>query len=63
VKTVTCVTDLGGRCTFKSGTLSYLRSTVTLNVTGVAAPNSVYAAGPNHIDGGAPVAAFTLNRP
>jgi PKD repeat protein len=63
VKTVTCVTDLSGRCTFKSGTLSYLRSTVTLNVSSVAAPNSVYEAGPNHDDSGVTVPAFTLFRP
>jgi PKD repeat protein len=63
VKTVTCVTDLNGRCTFKSGTLSYIRSTATLNVTRVSGPNSVYVAGSNHVDGGAPVTAFTLNRP
>src|SRR4029453_2169707 len=47
-KTVSCVTDAAGRCVLKSGTLSYGRSTVSLNVTGVAAPNMVYDPAANH---------------
>ena len=63
VKTVTCVTDLSGRCTFKSGTLSYLRSTVTLNVTSVVAPNSGYEPASNHNEAGTAGPAYTLIRP
>jgi PKD repeat protein len=46
-KTVTCVTNAAGQCTFKSGTLSMLRSWVTLTVTGASAPLSVYVPSAN----------------
>jgi PKD repeat protein len=52
-KTVSCITSASGACTFKSGTLSWLRSSVTLTVTSVSAPLSVYAPGANHNEAGA----------
>ena len=48
VKTVTCVTNASGLCVLKSGTLSYGRSSVTLTVTGVTAPNSTFNAAASH---------------
>ena len=63
VKTVTCVTDAAGTCVLKSGTLSYGRSTVTLNVTAVAAPGSVYEPASNHNQAGTKTLSITLNRP
>ena len=62
VKTVSCVTGAAGLCTLKSGTLSYLRATVTLAVTSVVAPGRVYDATMNHA-GVVKATAFTLNRP
>jgi PKD repeat protein len=63
-KTATCVTGAAGTCTFKSGTLSMHRSTVTLTVTGVAAPLSVYGAAATHTAAGTqPAAAVTLVQP
>ena len=47
-KTASCVTASTGQCTLQSGTLSYLRSWVTLTVTNVAAPLSTYSATANH---------------
>ena len=47
-KTVSCVTSATGQCTFKSGTLSMLRSWVTLTVTNVAAAGSAYAPAASH---------------
>ena len=61
-KTVTCVTDAAGRCLLKSGTLSYGRSTVTLNVTAVAAPAMVHDPAANH-DAAGGMPALTLIRP
>ena len=61
-KAVTCVTSAAGSCVLKSGTLSYGRSTVTLNVTGVAAPNSIYDPKGNHTPTAA-TTAVTLLRP
>ena len=63
VKTVTCVTNAAGSCTFKSGTLSYLRSTVTLNVTSVVSAAGVYIPTGNHTTAGVPATALTLARP
>ena len=63
VKTSTCVTDAAGKCVLKSGTLSYGRSWVTLNVTAVAAPGSVYDATANHNASGTRTPAITVNRP
>jgi PKD repeat protein len=62
VKTVTCVTNASGVCVLKSGTLSYLRSTVTLTVTSVTAPGSTFNPAANH-DAARLTAGFTLNRP
>jgi len=62
-KTVTMVTDVNGRGVLKSGTLSYDRSTVTLNVTAVAAPNSLYDAAANHHAAGSPTTMLTMVRP
>jgi PKD repeat protein len=61
-KTVTCVTDATGRCTLQSGTLSYLRTWVTLTVTGVSAPLSTYDAAANHTQTGTG-SSVTLSRP
>jgi probable HAF family extracellular repeat protein len=63
VKTVTCVTDATGKCVLTSGTLSYGRSWVTLNVTAAAAPNSVYDPTANHNQSGARTTTITMNRP
>jgi PKD repeat protein len=63
VKTATCVTDLAGKCVLKSGTLSYGRTWVTLNVTAVAAPGSVYDATANHNASGTRTPTITFNRP
>ena len=62
-KTVTVITDVNGRAVLKSGTLSYGRSTVTLNVTGVATPNSLYDATANHDAAGSRMTMLTLVRP
>ena len=62
VRNATCVTNAAGSCTMKSGTLSYLRSTVTLSVSAVAAPGSVFNAGASH-DLAKALTAFTLVRP
>jgi hypothetical protein len=61
-KTSSCVTAASGQCTLQSGTLSYLRSSVTLTVTNVAAPQSTYAGPANHTPGG-PGSAVTMTRP
>ena len=61
-KTVTCVTDAAGRCVLKSGTLSYGRATVTLNVTAVAAANMVHDPTASHDAAGA-MPTLTLIRP
>jgi PKD repeat protein len=63
VKTVTCVTDAAGKCVLKSGTLSYGRSWVTLNVTTVVAAGSVYDSTANHNQSGTRTPTMTLNRP
>jgi PKD repeat protein len=63
VKTSTCVTDITGKCVLKSGTLSYGRSTVTLNVTTVTSPYGAYNPAPNHNQTGTPTTTFTLIRP
>ena len=64
VKTVTCVTDATGNCVLKSGTLSYGRSWVTLNVTTVvAAGDSVYDPTANHNPSGTRMTTITMNRP
>jgi PKD repeat protein len=63
VKTSTCVTDVVGKCVLKSGTLSYGRSWVTLNVTTVVAPGSVYDPAANHNQSGTRTATITMNRP
>jgi len=62
VKTSTCVTDWAGKCVLRSGTLSYGRSWVTLNVTAVTAPG-VYDATANHNASGTRTPAITMNRP
>ena len=61
-KTVSGVTDATGRCVLKSGTLSYGRSKVSLNVTAAAAPNIVYDPAANH-DATGSMPTFTLIRP
>ena len=61
-RTVTGVTDATGRCVLKSGTLSYLKSKVSLNVTTAAAPNSVYDPAANH-DAAGSMPTLTLIRP
>ena len=53
IKTSSCITAATGQCTLQSGTLSYLRSWVTLTVTNVSTPLSTYAITANH----------TLSRP
>jgi PKD repeat protein len=63
VKTSTCVTDVAGKCVLKSGTLSYGRSWVTLNVTTVVAPGTLYDPTANHTQSGTRTATITLNRP
>ena len=55
-------TSAAGSCVLKSGTLSYGRSTVALNVTGVAALNSIYDPQANHTPT-AGTTALTLLRP
>ena len=62
-KTVSCTTDAAGKCVLNSGTLSYGRSWVTLNVTGAVAPTGVYDPAGNHNQSGTRTATFTLNRP
>ena len=62
VKTVSCVTRPDGTCVLKSGTLSYGRSTVTLGVTSVVAPDSLFNASASH-DPIRQTPAFTLIRP
>jgi PKD repeat protein len=62
VKTATCVTGATGQCTLPSGTLSYLRSTVTVTVTGVSAPSCSYNAAANHTASG-PGSVITAVRP
>jgi hypothetical protein len=57
------VTDANGRAVLKSGTLSYGRPTVTLNVTAVTAPNSVYDSAANHDAASGRMTALTLMRP
>jgi hypothetical protein len=47
-KSVSCVTAASGECTFKSGTLSMLRLSVTLTVTNVTASQSAYAPAASH---------------
>jgi PKD repeat protein len=63
VKTSTCVSDVTGKCVLKSGTLSYGRSWVTLNVTAVTAAGSVYAPSANHNQSGTPTPTITMTRP
>jgi PKD repeat protein len=63
VKTVSCVTNAAGSCVLKSGTLSYRRSSVTLDVTGVTSAGSVYDPAENHTAAGVPAPALTLYRP
>jgi PKD repeat protein len=62
VKTSSCITAATGQCTLQSGTLSYLRSWVTLTVTNVASPLSTYSTTSNHTLSG-PGSAVTMNRP
>jgi PKD repeat protein len=47
-KTVSCVTDTAGRCTFRTSPLGVERTSVTFTVTSVAAPLSVYASSASH---------------
>jgi hypothetical protein len=61
-KTATCITASNGQCTFQSGTLSYLRSWVTLTVTNVSAPLGTYSGTANHTPSGLG-SAVTMNRP
>ena len=61
-KTVSCVTRPNGTCTLKSGTLSYAKPSVTLTVTGVTAPDSVFNASTSH-DPTRQTSSFTLIRP
>ena len=61
-KSVSCVTRANGTCTLKSGTLSYGRSTVTLTVTGVTEPGSVFDSGASH-DPNGQTSGITLIRP
>ena len=61
-KTATCITASNGQCTFQSGTLSYLRSWVTLTVTNVSAPLTTYSGASNHTST-SPGSAVTMNRP
>jgi hypothetical protein len=61
-KTSSCITATTGQCTLQSGTLSYLRSVVTLTVTDVSAPAGTYSATANHTPSG-PGSAVTMIRP
>jgi hypothetical protein len=61
-KTSSCITAATGQCTLQSGTLSYLRSLVTLTVTDVSAPAGTYSATANHTASG-PGSAVTMIRP
>lgn len=61
-KTSSCITAATGQCTLQSGTLSYLRSSVTLTVTNVSDPLSPYSATANHTPSG-PGSAVTMIRP
>jgi trimeric autotransporter adhesin len=63
VKTSTCITDATGKCTLKSGTLSYGRSWVTLNVTSVLSSDAAYDSAFNHNQTGTRTTTFTLLRP
>ena len=63
VKNATCVTDVSGTCVLKSGTLSYSRSTVTLDVTAIVAPDGTYDGTSNHDTSGTRMSAVTLIRP
>jgi hypothetical protein len=56
------VTNAAGSCVLKSGTLSYGRAWVTLNVTSVASSGSLYDNSGNHTQAGA-APALTLYRP
>jgi hypothetical protein len=63
-RNVSCVTDVTGECRFKSGTLSMLRSLVTLTITGVAASLSTFDPTANHrLAGSGPPAVVTLVKP
>jgi len=62
VKTSTCVTGWAGTCVLKSGTLSYGRSWVAVNVT-AAASSGVYDPTANHNTSGTRTPTITLNRP
>ena len=62
VKTASCITATTGQCTLQSGTLSYLRSSVTLTVTGASAPMTTYNDAANHTSSGAG-SAVTAIRP
>jgi PKD repeat protein len=62
VKTVSCVSRADGTCLLKSGTLSYGRSAVTLTVTSVVLPGSVFSAGASH-DATRQTPSLTLIRP
>ena len=60
---VSCVTDATGRCTMNSGSLNYAKVTsVSLQVTKVAAPGSVYDDSANHAASGL-VTKFVVPRP
>jgi PKD repeat protein len=62
-KTGTCVTSAGW-CTVKSGTLSHLRSSVTLTINSISVPGSTYLAGSNHdVDGSTGGTAVVIARP
>jgi PKD repeat protein len=61
-KTATCITAANGQCTFQSGTLSYLRSWVTLTVTNVSVPLTTYSGAANHTSSSSG-AAVTMIRP
>jgi PKD repeat protein len=62
VETVSCVTTASGTCELRSGALNYLNPTVTLSVTSVTAPDSIFNAGASH-DAVRQMSAFTLIRP
>ncbi|MGH9311548.1 MAG: PKD domain-containing protein [Vicinamibacterales bacterium] len=63
-KTVTCVTATTGQCTFKSGTLSMLRSWVTLTIVNVSAPSATYDPTNNHrLDGTGTASSVTMTKP
>jgi PKD repeat protein len=63
-KTVTCTTSSAGVCTFKSGTLSMWRGTVTLTVLSVALPDGDYHPAGNHnLAGNAEGTAITSSKP